>query len=300
MNENSWLCLDVSFLCWRAYHTTGHLSRDGVPTGVLYGFLRSLTGLQEWHETSRLAFCFDGRGPSLRQGLFPGYKANRKDRTPEEQKERKLVAKQIDRLYAEVLPELGYTNVFRTDGYEADDLLARLAEVVDTDPELTAALVSADKDLWQCLSPRVDCWNPVSKKRTTIISLANSVGVTPTEWVRVKAIAGCQTDNIPGIPGIGEKTAIKFVLGKLKRESAAWQKIVDGGRIINYNMPLVGLPFKGTPELSLQHEKALDPARWQKVMERLGFQSLVKATAMPSYQRRGLPFVRQGEKGGLL
>jgi hypothetical protein len=158
------------------------------------------------HNTKQIAFCFD-HGKPKRARLYPAYKANRKPESIEDKEHRSERNRQINLLRNEYLPAIGFKNVFWQEGYEADDLIA---SIVRSNARLTdIAILSSDKDLYQLLSPRVFMWN--RGKKTTLQSFYQEWGIKPDRWAEVKAMAGCTSDNIEGIDGVGEKTAIKFL-----------------------------------------------------------------------------------------
>ncbi len=265
------LLVDVSYLSYRAFHTTGSLSYHGVKTGVAYGIIRELSTLIEWYQPRAVAFCFDSK-ESIRRTKYGDYKRNR--RVHPEGKEAKLrdaLVEQVVALRREHLPEMGFKNLFQRKGYEADDLIAHLAERVHFDED--AVIVAADKDLYQCLSQRVRMYNPVTKKEYTIDSFGKEYGVHPGSWARVKAIAGCPTDNIKGVVGVGDKTAAKYVAGKLKGDKTTL--IEKSLKLISFNIELTALPLPGIPEDKyVVRNDRIAPKRWKRVCRSLGIKSV--------------------------
>lgn len=267
----TWLILDATYLCWRAFYSTGVLSHGDVPTGVIYGFLRDILTFQEDHGTDRIVFCFD-RGQLLRKRDYPGYKANRTKQFNEESLQSAIqVKEQIRRLRTELLPQLGFVNVFSKSGYEADDIIASVCLNLPKKDE--GIIVGADYDLYQLLTDRILMWHPTSKKATTAESFSKEYGITPTQWINVKAIAGCSSDNVIGIKGVGEKTAAKFLNGSLKPSSKAWQLISANNHVWDSNRHLVKLPYAGCPVFPLQRDQ-IDRREWNKVLDSMGMKSL--------------------------
>lgn len=228
----------------RALHTTGGLSHEGQPTGVSFGLLRDLERLRELYAADRTVLAFDAPG-SLREKIYPGYKLARRSRefTPEETKIREDFYVELDRLKNSLLSEAGFRNVFFSQGYEADDVIAHVCQ--NLPPETDAVIVSTDKDLWQCLNERVVVYNPLTKKVITAESFQEKWGISPALWVNVKALAGCDSDSIEGIRGVGDLTAARYCAGTLKPESAVVAKIRAGREIYERNLPLVRLPYPG-------------------------------------------------------
>lgn len=267
----TWLIIDVSCLCYRFFHVIGDLTYGHIKTGVVYGFLRQVIELQDLFRTRDVAFCFDV-GESKRVQLFEGYKAHRRQRRladPEVARLRDQLDSQITFLRTRYLPAIGYKNVFGIQGYEADDLIARLAKRVES-----AIIVSSDHDLFQLISPNVRLWRPSKNKMLTLGRFRQEYGIEPSQWALVKALCGCSTDEIPGIKGVGEKTAIKYLNGELPVSSKAYKRIDDApNEDYERNYKLVRLPLPSTPELHLQAD-ALSLKGWRKVCDHLGMKTL--------------------------
>ncbi len=270
-----WLLIDVSNLAHRAMYTTGDLSYAGDMTGVLFGVFRDVISFTELFATDRIAFCFDG-GCDKRWALFPEYKGDRKQKRREmdedELEVRRELRRQVYRLRTKLLPDAGFRNVFWQEGFEADDIMAWLCEEYRGNEFV---IISSDQDMWQCLDRnRVTCWNPITKRSVTQQSFEAEFGVAPSMWAHVKAIAGCSGDGVPGIKGIGEKTAAKHLAGLLKSESKAFRSIVDNTALIDRNLELVRLPFPGCGPFELVEDK-VDAQSWDNIMAGLGMKSLV-------------------------
>ena len=279
MNE-TWLLLDCSYLCWRAFHSTGHLQYGADPTGVIYGFLKALKALQARFQTMRTVFAWDTPSPSKRAELYPAYKANRlkESWTEKQREERNGVRWQMNELYAGIVPGLGYRNNLSEDGYEADDLIASVVKhslpIGDN-----AVIVSADHDFYQLISDNVTVWHPGREGAGVLMTTAllkSSLKVEPEKWPMVKALAGCSSDNIPGVEGIGELTAIKYLNGQLMQASKAYQKAWHADEIISRNLLLVTLPFPGCPTFELEEDR-LHPSFWREVCQEYGLDSLVNS-----------------------
>lgn len=243
-SQTSWLLVDCGYLCHRALHSTGGLAHGGMPTGICFGILRDLESLVDLFGTHRCILAFDSAF-SLRQEVYPNYKSSRRNRVylPEEQAARKLFYEEVNRLQLEILPQAGYKNIFQVRGYEADDILAKVAE--DLPAGVDGAIVSADEDLWQCLNRAVVCYNPTTKKAMSAKSFREKWNIPPYQWADVKAFAGCSSDDVEGLDGIGPVNAAKWVAGTLKPTTKAWEKLNAGIAIYNRNIDLVRLPYPG-------------------------------------------------------
>lgn len=271
----TWLVLDVNYLAWRAAHSTGGLSHKGVGTGVVYGVMRDVIALQDLHNTKRIVFCFDHSRKYLKRcKVYPDYKSHRdkKKRKPHEEELYKEVHRQLVLMRKQLLPSLGFRNILCEKGYEADDLVASVIENLPPGDE--AVLVARDKDYYQLLGPRCVIWNPSKGKAITAASFTKEYGIEPSQWADVKALAGCTSDHVEGIHGIGEKTAAAFLNGQLKPKSSKHVLIVLHNKIWKRNLPLVRLPYEGTPVFKLKKDK-INEREWQRMCRRFGFRSLL-------------------------
>jgi DNA polymerase-1 len=268
---NTWLLLDSNFLCWRAFHTLGGLQYGGSPTGVLYGFFKDVQTLVNTFATDKVLFCFDV-GPLKRTDDLPTYKSKRKNKPMNEEELQAYLGmrKQIDDLRTKHLPEMGFANVFGQEGYEADDVIGWLVKN-KIPKEDKAVIVSADKDLYQLISEQVCIYNPTKKEVMTKQAFTLKYEVRPWQWPKVKAIAGCSTDEVPGCHGVGELTAARYVNGTLPAKSKAM------GLIENFdwkaNMKLVLLPYPGCGPFEVREDK-VDQKKWHKVADGLGMRSI--------------------------
>lgn len=245
------LLIDVSYMSYRAFFSTGQLSHQGEATGVVFGVLRDIDLLTEQHGASRCMLAFDWGGGGHRSLLMPDYKISRrtKKRTPEEEEALEQFYAQVAKMRTKIFPALGYRNIHRCRGYEADDILAYYAERII--PPDDAVIITGDNDLWQCLRGNVRWYNPTQKRLVTFESFRDEYKLDPSQWADVKALAGCGSDDVPGITGIGDKTAAKWFRNQLKPDSKAYQSISANLDVHVRNIPLVRLPFPGLdmPEL---------------------------------------------------
>lgn len=264
-----WLVLDCNNICHRNYHAIKSLFHNGVSTGVLFGFFRDLFHYQKDHTTSGTIFCFD-HGKGLRMLDHPEYKSNRRVRTEAEQQERSELNDQIDCLRCEYLPGIGYKNVWFQEGYEADDIIAGFCQnnLADEDHAL---IISSDRDLYQLLAPNVSIWN--GRKMIRLDAFEKEWGLRPSQWVDVKAMAGCTSDFIKGISSIGEMRAAKYLRGELSKKSVAYRQIVAGKRVWMENIDLVQLPYPGLQSFTVQEDE-LSPKQWKKFCDRFGMKSM--------------------------
>ena len=269
------LVIDAPYLCYRAKYSTGQMSYQDDLTGVVYGFLRDVSKLSIVFSTTDFVFCFDSP-TSKRKKLFVDYKKSRttnfETMSKEERRETRAFRKQVKELKEKWLPKIGFKNCFEVDGYEADDLIAQVC--LDSTKHVT--IVSSDKDLLQCLRRRkVDVWCPRTGLIITADSFREEYGVPPQHWARVKAIAGCSTDDVPGVVGVGEKTAVRYLRHELNEKSKKFQDIKNNQRIIHRNLDLVRLPLDD--EINLPKIKKCKPSKtkWNHVCRKLGIRALL-------------------------
>jgi 5'-3' exonuclease len=245
-------CNYVSYVC--AFALSRGMSYRGSRTEVIYGFMKQLFSLFENFEASQVVFCWDSR-VSKRREIYPEYKSNRhKDLSEDEKESRELVYDQFDEIKKNVLPFLGFANIFEVSGYESDDLIASLVKSNHHDPGQTI-VISSDADLYQLLG-KCSLYSITKAQTTDIDIFKRHYGISPEQWVEVKAIAGCSTDHVKGVVGIGEKKAIAYLTGKLARGKML-QKILESQGIIKRNIPLVELPFAGTPTPKLRRNSLM-------------------------------------------
>lgn len=246
----SYLLIDCSSLCYGSAFTLKGLRTDEIETGVIFGFLGSILFLSEKFKTNKFAFCWDSKG-SERAKIFPDYKKKRKEKKedPEVTKLFQSIYKQMGKLQNDIMPHIGFNNNFFEPGYEADDIIADLVLGYEN-----CLMVTKDEDMFQLLE-LADMWKPTKEELWTEDKFRKVYGINPYEWILVKAIGGCTSDEIPGIQGVREKTAIKYLKKELKNTTKSYQNIKNGKEIIKRNLKLVSLPFVGTPEHIIRKDK---------------------------------------------
>lgn len=192
---------DASAFIYRGFYAYSSMQRkDGFPTSAIYNVARVLLKILKQEQPTHFAFILDGVGKSFRHEIFHEYKQNR-SKTPED-----LIA-QIAPI-EHMVSLLGIPILISHDA-EADDYIASLAHQYESDG---IVIVGVDKDLRQCLTPNVLLWDPSAKEEriVTYSQFIEETGLLPSQWPDFQAIIGDTSDNIPGIKGIGEKTAYKI------------------------------------------------------------------------------------------
>ena len=194
--------IDGSAFIFRAFYAMQHLKRaDGFPTNALFIVSRILMKMLRDESPEYITFVLDGRGKNFRHEIYNDYKANR-SATPED------LILQFEPI-KEMVRHLGI-HLIISEGCEADDCIAALSERLKKDHPVV--IVGADKDLKQCLDTNVFLWDPGAKqeKLTSLEDFTEETNLLPSQWADYQAIIGDSSDNIPGVPGIGPKTADKI------------------------------------------------------------------------------------------
>jgi DNA polymerase-1 len=265
------ILIDVSALAYRSFFTTGTLSYLGQNTGVLFGIFRYAQQLHAEYPHGRLIWCFDTPS-TLRKEIFPAYKIKRATDLEDVEvvQARNDLHEQLNLLRDSYLPAMGYRNIFWRDGYEADDVIASVCKASKN----KVVIVSSDSDLFQLLEQGRVLVHPPKGLPITEESFIEKYGISPKQWVEVKAIAGCSSDGVIGVKGVGEKTAIKYLRRELKRTSKLYIKIEENWHeLIDMNRILVCLPFLGIGKFDLQKDELTDIKR-TRVYRALGIKSL--------------------------
>ena len=192
--------VDASFFVFRAYHSmpADMADREGRPVGALYGFARFLSDFLERTRAERVAVAFDeSLTSSFRNRLYPPYKAHR-ELPPLELKEQFARCRELCRLLG--LREYGSAE------YEADDIIGTLAARMRA-AGLPSTIVTRDKDLAQLIREGDQFWDWMAEERYGYAEIAPRFGVAPERIADFLALTGDAVDNVPGVPGIGRKTA---------------------------------------------------------------------------------------------
>ena len=189
---------------------------EGLHTNAVYGFLNILFKILDEEQPDYLTVAFDVHAPTFRHKMYDAYKGTRKPMAEE-------LRQQVP-LMKEMLTAMGVT-IVEKEGYEADDLLGTIAKQSEAQG-LEVSIVSGDRDLLQLASDHIKIRIPKTKRTGTEIEdyLAKDVvekyQVTPLQFIDVKALMGDSADNIPGVPGIGEKTATALIVSYGSIENA--------------------------------------------------------------------------------
>ena len=194
--------IDGSGFIFRAYHALPPLTRpDGTPVGAVLGFSNMLWKLLQETEADHLAVVFDTARVSFRNRLYEAYKAHRPDPPDDLVPQFKLVRDAVD--------AFGLCRIERPD-FEADDLIATYARLAAAGGA-RVTIVSSDKDLMQLVDERIQLLDPIKERPIGAAEVREKFGVGPEKVIDVQALCGDSTDNVPGVPGIGVKTAAELI-----------------------------------------------------------------------------------------
>jgi len=281
------IIIDSPALCHRAKHAMKNveLSFDEMKTEIIFNFLNDVLGFAKRFDSDAFAFAWDSK-LSYRAKLYPQYKwKRREEKTKEEKVFDGIAYTQFHRLRRDVLPALGFKNNennFIQTGLEADDIIASLVKWTNCPMKI---VVSRDNDLWQFIGLHSSQWDFQSKKMMTRATFQKKYGINSYEWRNVKAIAGCTTDNVSGIEGVGPKTAVKYLLKTLPEHHKTFKNIEseEGQEIIKRNKPLVSLPFEGTKDF-VYKENILHSKDFYDTFEKLNFQSFTNAESFREWE----------------
>ncbi|MHC1723651.1 MAG: DNA polymerase I [Aminipila sp.] len=224
--EKRIVIIDGNSLINRAYYAMQRpmMTKDGLYTQGVYGFLNMLTKIKNDYEPGYIVVTFDKKAPTFRHLEYEEYKAGRKKMPPE-------LAMQFP-LLKEVL-EAMKIKIIELEGYEADDLIGTIAKIAEEE-KLEPLIITGDKDALQLATDKTKIL--ITKKGISEFeiydknAMIEKYGFTPTQFIDFKGLMGDQSDNIPGIPGVGEKTAQKLILeyGSVEQLIHSVDKMANG------------------------------------------------------------------------
>ena len=194
--------IDGSGFIFRAFHALPPLSRpDGTPVNAVFGYTNMLSRLLADMRDDKVAVIFDNARVTFRSEIFPAYKANRSE-PPEDLIPQFALVREATRAFNVPSIELP--------GFEADDLIASYAQAALAEGD-EVIIISSDKDLMQLIRDGVSMLDPMKNRSIGPAEVLEKFGVTPDKVVDVQALCGDATDNVPGVPGIGVKTAAELI-----------------------------------------------------------------------------------------
>jgi len=194
--------VDGSLYIHRAFHAIRNLSNSkGLPTNAIFGFTKMLMKLLDDKAPDYVAIAFDVKGPTFRHKIFKDYKATRPPMPEDMAVQIPFIKDVVDGLNVKILEK---------EGYEADDIIGTIA-ILASNQGFNVVIVSSDKDFRQIVSENTVMWDPMSDRLTDYSTIKRDYGIEPEQIIEVMALSGDSVDNIPGIPGIGEKTGLNLI-----------------------------------------------------------------------------------------
>ncbi len=250
----SWILIDGSWLAYRIrYGNRSQVDLMKDPTGFLFMLFDQIRVLcfDEHLQTNNVAIFLDSKR-SKRKEKYKKYKANRSEITSDEIVETIRMKELLIEACTRIFRPIGI-KIFHQHGYEADDLIASACKSLD-DTDTSGCILTADQDLFQCISKSINWYNPASNKYYTYFDFKRAMNIEPHLWSHVKALSGCSSDNIPGIEGVGEKTAIRYLNDNLPHYYKTYRSIVcdKGVKIFRRNLKFVRLPYPETIRIRLE------------------------------------------------
>ncbi|MBI5407910.1 MAG: DNA polymerase I [Nitrospirae bacterium] len=272
--------IDGNSYMYRAFYAIRDLSAsDGFPTNAIYGFTNMILKILREKNPEYFAVVFDTPEPTKRHEAYEAYKAHRPG-MPEGLKQQVPFIKKIINAFNLVAIE--------KPGYEADDILGALAKEAEAEG-LDVYIVTADKDMCQVVGPKIKLYDTMKEKITEEKDVLERFGVEPSRFPEIIALMGDTSDNIPGAPGIGEKTAVKLLqeFGSLDdllenfsniKNSKARKAVSENLENIKLSRELATIHFDAPIEVSVKDLKPGEPD-WMRLLEyfrKFDFSSLVK------------------------
>lgn len=280
MPSGKLVIIDGHGLIYRAFFAIRSLSTSaGQPTNAVYGFARMIRQYRRVLHPTHWIVAFDGGLPAERMAILESYKAQRPSMPDELREQIPLISRYLT---------LSGVPQVRMDGCEADDVIATLVSAFEKDA-LDTVIVTSDKDLFQLVGNRVTVVRPSDIEHALDeAGVREKMGVGPSEIPELLALVGDQSDNIPGVPGVGPKTAAKLLIkyGSIENifehieevESVRIREAIRKSRdIVHRNIELVGLrrDLKTCVELAEIEVKPINPGQLTPFFEELELHSLI-------------------------
>lgn len=308
MNEKKLFLLDAYALIYRAYYAmmrSPRITSKGVNTSAVFGFVNTLEDVLKKENPSHIAVCFDPKGGhTFRHELYPEYKAQR-EKQPEDITVAIPYIKEI--LSAYNIP------VIEIEGYEADDVIGTLSRMAEAEG-YTSFMMTPDKDYGQLVTDRVFMYRPALKGKDFEIrgpkQVCERYGIeSPAQVIDLLALEGDASDNVPGCPGVGEKTAAKLIteFGSVenilsnvdKLKGALKTKIESNSEQILFSKVLVTIKTDVPVDLTIDQleRRPVDTDRLRRVYEELEFKSFLRN--MPGAEADKMPAAPTSPQGSL-
>lgn len=233
------ILIDGKWMLYRALNVQTVLSHNDMNTSMYYYLLSSIKSVCKKMQPDNVIILWDSN-KSLRKKIFPEYKRKNKEMDDNLKNQLQMIHDQYNSIRM-FMKKLGFASFNRL-GLEADDLFALYCEQNRDIQQI--CIVSRDEDLYQLLHENVFIFNPKEKKTKDKKWFIKNYGIEPEQWALSKAISGCSSDAIPGLKGVGESTALKYIRNELKKKDtidSQWEKV-------EFYLKLTKLPFQNVQE----------------------------------------------------
>lgn len=273
------ILIDGYGFVFRAYHSMPPLtSPDKTPVGAVYGFTNMIFKMLKDHDADYISVIFDAGRKTFRHDIYSEYKANRPP-APED------LIPQFP-IVREAAEAMGLA-VMETDGYEADDLIATYSQIAKKEG-LKVTIVSSDKDLMQLVDDDVSMFDPMKGKIIGCAEVIEKFGVPPEKVLDVLSLMGDSSDNVPGVPGIGPKTAAELIemfgdldsilarAGEIKQNKRR-ETLIENADKARLSRELIKLNFSAPHPFEIKDLIVQEPdqAKLAAFLQKQGFKSLL-------------------------
>lgn len=300
-SRHKFLLIDAHALIYRAYYAIPNLTDpDGMLVNAVYGFSKMVLNAVSYFEPEYAAVCFDHPKPTFRHKKFDGYKAKRA-KMPDD------LIPQIQ-IVKDVVEGLGIPK-FEIEGFEADDLIGTVnCKVEELDGRLLTVIVTGDQDSFQLVDDDTHIWMPARGKQKGDIEydasmVEKKLGIKPLQVIDLKALMGDNSDNIPGVKGVGPKTAANLIQkfetlekmyefldknpdggGEIK--GALLNKLIDGKESALMSKDLATIDCDAPIDFDLENCRVTtyDKNRVIEIFKKLGFKSLLSSLPQDSFE----------------
>ncbi|HEX2967263.1 MAG TPA: DNA polymerase, partial [Syntrophorhabdaceae bacterium] len=286
--------IDGNSYLYRAFFATPHLSNSrGIPTNAIYAFISMIKKLRNAENPDILVVIFDSKAPSFREAISKEYKAQRPPMPGN-------LAAQIP--YVKTIVQAMGLPVLEKEGYEADDIIGTIVEHLKPQRDISTYIVTSDKDMMQLISDNVIIYDSMKNQIVKEPEVIQKLGVEPNLVVDYLALCGDTSDNIPGVPGIGEKTARELIstLGDMDQiyanlntitKASVRQRLLEGKESGEMSRLLATIKTDVPVDVSIEALTAgrEDPQGLRRIYRELEFTSLYKEIQGENNTRREWP-----------
>jgi DNA polymerase-1 len=302
MSKNLTIIDTFGFLFSNYYALPYLKAKNGIPTGMITGFMNFISNLGRDYRTDYILFSVDSKGKSFRNTIYPEYKANRPE-APEDLKTQLPIA-------LELIKEMGFKSI-EIDGYESDDIIASIANIAKQNG-IKVIIVSHDKDMYQLIEDdKVVIFDPRKKLFINEEEAYKKFGVYPKDFINFQALLGDSSDNVPGVKGVGIKTASKLINEYHTLENlyshideitgAMKKKLIEGKENAFLSRKLVTLKDDLFKDINLEEfkfpkvnpiikvaDKLID-LDMHKIIQKVQKEGMIIPTTMPKSEKRKIP-----------